>query len=468
MKVLLFFTIAVVLLSRQITFLTDIPAPVYIVFGGWVVFSLMFRLGRRHTIKLNRFDFAVLGLMTIPLLFLSIRELVIWPEFYVPFRQSVVATILYMMFFSGYAAMRFAPVAIGDGWFAFWGFVAVAVLNMGVVYLQEVNLIGQFATHQDLIGGKISIHLYDYDASWGIFRTRNQGLFAFWHASGIAGVLLVGAYWGLYPYANSVPKALILIFALLAAVGGIYLTGSRGSIAILVITMISLICWKTVLVVLGISTTQWGQKTARNIAVLFSIIILSIIIVTTNVLDIFLSTFTSTNPLGEFGFSRRIAGSLRSLSFILGEDVLNALLGWGMGVGGVGQSRGVSVLPANTIDIFGIGLLSDLGLVGFTAYILLFCSLFFYVQRAYRIMIPYLSGADRQFINILTKFVQFGLFVGLISIFIHGFFVFKAYHGIAFLFLGLLANFYEQLEHRLRVMPFLPENLTGKTPMAGR
>lgn len=443
-KILLTIALAATSVTWLVAFHFGIPAVAYLAFIP--IFLLAMR--RSQPVTLHKIDFAVLAMMSLVFVWMSIGGLMAMsPPEPVPFTQQVKTVIWYVATFLSYLAVRFLPMTLNDMRFTFAAFVLLFVLSVPVVYLQQMDLVGHFYFPEEVGLRKA----YRFTDVFGITRTRNTGFFGNPHEAGAAQLALCLALFAIAREVRAGARLMVFYAVLLMSLGALFLTGSRSSFILFPLTIL------TYMVVFEIG---WGRlvrkvkarpSTVLRVAGLgtFAAAIL-LVVIKTDLRVLFEKSMFMGSGLSFIAMEERISTQVDSLSYLLLTDPVRGLLGWGMGTGGLGAITGIQLLPVNTADLYIVGLLSNMGLLGAGAFMLLFAYLTLSAVKIHRTISHLEEGAAAPGMRIVSLFTVLALIAGFLSTFVAGQMNLKNYTVIAFLCLGMVANHYDRLLTRSR------------------
>lgn len=456
-RILLTIALAVTPVTWLVTYHFGIRAVAYLAF----IPIFLLAMHRSQPVTLHKIDFAVFAMISLVFAWMSIGGLMAMslPQ-PVPFTQQVKTVVWYMATFLSYVAVRFLPMTLKDMRFTFAAFVLLLLLSVPVVYLQQMGLMGQFYFSEELDFAKA----YRFRDVFDIIRSRNTGFFGNPHESGAAQLALCLALFAIAREVRTRALLMVFYFVLLMSLGAIFLTGSRSSFILFPLTIL------TYLVVFEIG---WGtivrKVKARPSAVLrvaglmmFAAAII-LVVMKSELRALFEKSMFMASGLSFIAMEDRVSTQVDSLSYLLLTDPIRSLFGWGMGTGGLGAITGIQLLPVNTVDLYIVGLVSNMGLLGAGAFMLLFAYLTLSANKIYRNISLLEAGVAAPGMRIISLFTVLALIGGFLSTFMAGQMNLKNYTVITFLCLGMVANHYARLLLRVRSV-----RAAGEPAVAGR
>jgi hypothetical protein len=338
-------TSIIICMTRIISYYTNIPAPCYLVLIPYFInnisnISIYYKLIRITTIDKILILLIILPAIWAPISLLLNSDNIILSQFW---KCLFIDTLAYSAYFSTRYVRN-----IKFSKFTFYLLLPILVSSI-MVYLQQYHIIGYFYPNEN-----INDLMAFFEDKENNIVYRNPSFYGNWHDAGIALSFLVCALYVTYENYERNHKRYLILILLGMVFGSLLLTSARAEI---ILTIVTLFIYKVIF-----NKSKYIKSNNSNgiinISILLIISIFSYYVFTQT---IFLN---NVNVLSLSNDEGRIDTVIASLNYLLLQDPLKGLLGWGLGTGGIAVVEGMQILPINTVDNTFIIYITNYGIIG--------------------------------------------------------------------------------------------------------
>ncbi|MCJ9429978.1 hypothetical protein [Kordiimonas marina] len=353
--------ILAVSLTRLISYSFGIPAIAYFSLIPFVIIAAM----TARPLPLHPVDKVVAGLMLIgiawvPIGILSSMSLINPP----PLSQQIKSMIWYEGIFFAYFAIRYVPLPKNAPRFFMLALIIVGCVGAVSIYLQKFGIIGSFYAVDDQ-----TTSLYGYLDEYGIAKYRINGMYGNPHDAGAAMALLIFALFAWVNVHQSKAPQILCSILLGLAFGALILTSSRSNLVVVIIALFFSSF-------LSSKASKQYQIDRKNYRKLYIFIIAMIILISyPYIYRVFDDTLIFSHGFDFLLYEGRISSNIYSFLYLTNGSLIQTVLGWGLGTGGMAAITGAKVLPVNTVDLFIVSLLANYGIVGVVMFLTFFVRL---------------------------------------------------------------------------------------------